>query len=86
MSLKTFIKNNYITLIFVFFCIGIFIGITGSLALVLISFFLYIYIGIMLNRNTSKDQIVQQICEIVGGAPSFMQLLGKKKKKRNSSL
>jgi UPF0716 family protein affecting phage T7 exclusion len=74
MKIKTCIKTNALTLIIVFFCVGIFIGITGSVALILLSFCLGVYVGIMINKGHFKNQIAQQLREIVTGETPLINL------------
>ncbi|OJX03717.1 MAG: hypothetical protein BGO76_00125 [Caedibacter sp. 38-128] len=61
MQLKTFIQNNTIKLIIAFFCVGIFVGLSGSFALILLSFSIGIFVGTQLIKGNLKNKIIKKV-------------------------
>lgn len=79
MTLKTFIKTNAVSLIVSFFCIGVFIGLSGSIAQILLSFFVGVYFGIKIKKGDFRNQFIQQVQEIIIERSALNKLAKKRK-------
>ena len=79
-NLKTFIKSNAVLLIFSFFCIGVMIGLSGSFALILLSFFIGIYLGTRIQKGDLFKQLIHQVQEMIIGETSPTRLNKKRKR------
>lgn len=80
MNLKRFIKDNAVSLIFSFFCLGVFIGLSGSVALILLSFFIGIYFGQKIQVGNSKNQFMRQAQELIIGEIPLIKSRNKRKR------
>ena len=82
MTLKKFIQANAAILIVSFFCIGIFIGLSGSVALILLSFFVGVFVGLKTKRGNFKNQLIEQAQAIIIGEAPLIRLSKKRKRIR----
>ncbi|AIL13912.1 hypothetical protein IM40_11295 (plasmid) [Candidatus Paracaedimonas acanthamoebae] len=80
MTLKSFIKANAIPLIVTFFCLGVFIGLSGSVALILLSFFIGVFFGLKIQAGNLKNQFMKQAQELIIGEIPLIKLPSKRKK------
>lgn len=80
MTLKSFIRTNAAPLIMAFFCLGIFIGLSGSVAVILLSFFIGVYFGLRLQTGNLKNHFMKQAQELIKGEIPFIKSPKKRKK------
>lgn len=80
MNLKSFIKANATSLIITFFCLGIFIGLSGSVALILLSFFIGAVFGVKIQSGDIKNQFMKQAQELIKGEIPLIKLPKKRKR------
>ncbi len=80
MSIKSFIKINAASLIVTFFCLGIFIGLSGSVALILLSFCIGTYFGLKIQAGNLKNQFMKQAQELIKVEIPFIKSSKKRKK------
>ena len=80
MTLKSFIKTNATSLIITFFCLGVFIGLSGSVALILLSFCIGTYFGLTLQAGNLKNQFMKQAQELIKGEIPLIKLPKKRKR------
>ncbi|AIL13732.1 hypothetical protein IM40_10010 (plasmid) [Candidatus Paracaedimonas acanthamoebae] len=80
MTLKSYIKANATSLIVTFFCLGIFIGLSGSGALILLSFFIGVFFGLKIQAGNLKNQFIKQAQALIIGETPLIKLPSKRKK------
>lgn len=80
LTLKSFIKTNAVSLIMTFFCLGVFIGLSGSVALILLSFFIGVYFGLKIQAGNLKNKFMKQDQELIKGEIPFIKLPKKRKR------
>lgn len=79
-TLKSFIKANAASLIMIFFCLGVFIGLSGSVAFILLSFFICVYLGIIIQGGDLKNQLMKQARSLILEEIPLIKLPKKRKK------
>lgn len=80
MTLKSFINANTTSLIVTFFCLGVFIGLSGSVALILLSFFIGAFLGLKIQAVNLKNQFMKQAQELIIGEIPLIKSPEKRKK------
>ncbi len=80
LTLKSFIKANAASLIMTFFCLGVFIGLSGSVALILLSFFIGVYLGMKIQGGDFKNPFMKQARGLILEEIPLIKLPKKRKK------
>ncbi|OJX08957.1 MAG: hypothetical protein BGO76_06410 [Caedibacter sp. 38-128] len=80
MTLKSYIKANAASLIITFFCLGVFIGLSGSVALIFLSFCIGAYFGLNVQAGNLKNQFIKQAQALIIGETPLIKLPSKRKK------